>query len=124
MHFLLRWSLSIVSLRTKSHDSPLFTWATRASAKEKGRVMDEWLMHLGFKHANKGEGDNVYQSVVVFDAFVKFWCHPSRSHLVNKEFCKISFARAVDLLLDGKECSARIELIFCITFKAMVEKGG
>jgi hypothetical protein len=48
----------------------------------------------------EGEDDTVYQSV--FEAFVKYCCQSSRSHLVNEELGKISFACAVDLLIDGR----------------------
>jgi hypothetical protein len=66
-----------------------------------------------------------FQTAMV--AFVKFWCHPSRRHLVDDDLCKICFADTVDFLLVGDplhaETMARAYVGFCINFKEMVKKG-
>ena len=63
------------------------------SYQENGRAMLEWLMFWGAS-MDQVDFETVFQAAMV--AFVKFWSHPSRRHLVDEDICKICFADTVD----------------------------
>jgi hypothetical protein len=96
-----------------------------ASAEEKERANKQGMASSLFSStvwpAAEREG-----TIAIADAFVDFWSHSSRSHLVDEDLCKVGFAEAADLLLDGgpkTEYFARSLVDSSISYKQMAKKG-